>query len=138
MARANTTTIPAQVMVLLREALYTELERACEDAPDTMPEAGERSGWADVLEWIDGARGALDVIGWDAPAEQQDMTVPLDTAMIEALEADAELWDWLSNHRRNTSAEERKRARAKAETIQRFLATIRDGPSPATSKAGDA
>lgn len=88
MVEQERTTIPAQVVVLLRGALYTELTRACEDMPDTMPETHERTGWADVLARLDGARGALDVIGWEAPAEQQDVTVVLGMAMIEALEAE--------------------------------------------------
>jgi hypothetical protein len=33
------TRIPADVVLLLREGLYTELARACEDAPIMMPEA---------------------------------------------------------------------------------------------------
>src|SRR5665811_1694410 len=72
------TRIPAEVVVLLRGALYTELARACEDAPGGMPEAHTRSGWADVLARIGGARNALDVLGWDTPARQQDVEVELD------------------------------------------------------------
>ncbi len=78
------TRVPAAVVVLLRGALYTELARACEDAPDGMPEAYTRAGWTDVLACIDGACKALDVIGWDAPA--QDVEVELGRAMIDALE----------------------------------------------------
>ena len=77
------TRIPADVVVLLRGALYTELASACEDAPAVMPEAHTRSGWADVLARIDGVHKALDVIGWDAPARQQGVEVELDRAMID-------------------------------------------------------
>ncbi len=136
MVEQESTTILAQVVVLLRGALYTELTRACEDMPDTMPATHERAGWADVLARLDGARGALDVIGWEAPAEQQDVTVVLGTAMIEALEADADLWDWLSHQEKTESAEGRERARAKADTIERFLATVTEHPS--ASKDGEA
>jgi hypothetical protein len=123
------TIIPAQVVVLLRGALYADLRRACEDMPAGMPESHKRSGWAGVLARLDGARGALDVIGWEAPAEQQDMTATLDTAMIEALEDDADLWDWLSHQEKTESAEGRQQARAKADTIERFLAAVTESPS---------
>jgi hypothetical protein len=121
MARTH---IPADVVVLLRGALYTELARACEDAPGTMPEAHTRSGWADVLARIEGTCRALDVIGWDAPARQQDVEVELDAAMIDALEADTDLWAWLAEQDRTETAEGRRRAAAKAKTIKRFLASV--------------
>ncbi len=118
------TRIPADVVVLLRGALYTELARACEDAPFTMPEAHTRAGWADVLARIDGARNALDVIGWDTAAQQQDAEVELDEAMIDALEADMELWEWLAEQDKTETPEGRKRAAAKATVIERFLASV--------------
>jgi hypothetical protein len=118
------TRIPADVVVLLRGALYTELARACEDAPATMPAAHTRSGWADVLARINAARKALDVLGWDAPAQQQDVGVELEVAMIDALEADIDLWEWLAEQYRIETAEGRRLAAAKAETIKRFLASI--------------
>jgi transcriptional regulator with XRE-family HTH domain len=135
MAGRERTPIPTRVVVLLRGALYTELARACEDAPATMPEAHERSGWTEVFTRIDGARGALDAIGWDTTAVQ-DVTVVLDVAMIEALESDADLWDWLSRQEHLESVEGRVRARAKAEAIERFLAILADHPS--APKGGDA
>lgn len=118
------TRIPADVVVLLRGALYTELARACEDAPGVMPEAHTRSGWADVLARIDGARGALDVLGWDEPARQQGVEVALDAAIIDALEFDMDLFEWLAEQVRTESAEGRARAAAKAKTIECFLASI--------------
>ncbi len=118
------TRIPADVVVLLRGALYTELAHASEDAPGTMPDAHTRSGWADVLARIDGARNALDVIGWAAPARQQDVEVELDRAMIDALEADIDLWEWLAEQDRTETPEGRRRAAAKANTSKRFLASV--------------
>jgi hypothetical protein len=129
--------IPAQIVVLLRGALYADLRRACEDMPAGTPESHERAGWADVLARLDGARGALDVIGWAAPAEQQDVTVTLDSAMIEALEDDTDLWDWLSRQEKTESAEGRQQARAKADMIERFLAAVA-GPPPPAPEAGEA
>lgn len=133
----TTTTIPAEVVVLLRGALYTELARACEDAPALMPEAHERAGWMDVLARLAGAHDALDAIGWETPAEQQDVTVVLDPAMVEALEDAWDGWDWLSRQERTESAEGREQARLKAETIERFLASVAERPSSVTPKDGD-
>ncbi|MGA9876450.1 MAG: hypothetical protein WBQ21_11645 [Solirubrobacteraceae bacterium] len=137
MVEQEPVTIPAQVVELLRGALYYELTRACEDMPDTMPKTRERAGWADVLARIDGARDALDLIEWDAPAEQRDVTLVLDATMIEALEDDADLWDWLSHQEKTESAEGRERARARADTIEQFLAAVAEHPSPTTPQDGD-
>lgn len=131
------TPVPAEVVVLLRGALYIELARACEDAPAVMPEAHERACWADVLARIDGARSALDAIGWEAPDEQHDVTVVLDPAMIHALEEDYDGWDWLSHQEKTESAEGRQRARAKAETIKRFLTTVTQSPCTASEGEDD-
>ncbi len=125
------TRIPADVVVLLRGALYTELARACEDAPGVMPEAHTRSGWADVLARIDGARKALDAIGWDAPARQQGVEVELDRTMIDALEFDMDLFEWLAEQERTESPEGRARAAAKANTIERFMASVPPEDTPA-------
>lgn len=130
------TLIPADVAALLRGALYTQLQRACEDAPGVMPEAHTRAGWTDVLEQVEGARAALEAIGWDAPARQQDVRVELDRAMIEALEASADSWGWLSEQVTSETAQGRRQAGAKATTIKRFLASVK--PSDAEAKDGDA
>ena len=136
------TRIPGDVVVLLRGALYAQLRRACEDAPCGMPAEHSRSGWADVLEQVEGARAALDVMGWDTPTRQQDVEVGLDRAMIDALEADMDLWEWLAEQERTETAEGRRRAAAKAKTIERFLASVTPPElvrhTEAEAKAGDA
>jgi hypothetical protein len=136
------TRIPANVAALLREALYAQLTRAFEDAPDEMPAAQSRRGWADVLGRIEGVRTALDVIGWDAPARQKDVEVELDRAMIDALEADVDSWEWLAEAVTTESAQGRRRAAAKATAIKRFLASVkppeRVGRTDAGAKGGDA
>ncbi len=118
------TRIPADVVLLLREALYTEFARACEDAPVTMPEVYTHSGWADVLARIDGAHRALGVIGWDTLTPPQDVEVTLDATMIDALEDEIDMWEWLAEQDRLETAEGRRRAATKATTIKRFLASI--------------
>jgi hypothetical protein len=117
------TRIPADVVLLLREALYTELARACDDAPVMMPEAHTHSGWADVLVRIDGAGKALGVLGWDMPTPQ-DIEVTLDATMIDALEDEIDFWEWLAEHDSLATAEGRRHAASKATTVKRFLASI--------------
>ena len=123
-----TARIPAAVAALLREALYAQLTRAFEDAPDEMPAAQSRAGWADVLGRIKDARTALDVIGWEAPARQRAVEVELDRAMIDALEADVDSWEWLADAVTTETVAGRRRAAAKAKMIARFLASVtKDG-----------
>ncbi len=118
------TRIPADVAALLREALYTQLSRAFEDAPCGMPAEHSRSGWADVLGRIEGVRTALDVIGWDAPARQQAVEVELDRAMIDALEADIDTLEWIADAVTTETAQGRRQAAATAKAIKRFLAGV--------------
>ena len=126
--------IPADVVVLLRGGLYTELARACEDAPAGMPEAHTRAGWTDVLEQIEGARAALEAIGWDASTRQHEVEVELDRAMIEALEASADSWGWLSEQVTSETAKGRGQAAAKAATIERFLASVKRSDTEAKGR----
>ena len=136
------TRIPADVAALLRGALYTQLQRACEDAPAVMPAAHTRAGWADVLEQIEGACAALDALGWDAPAHQQQVEVKLDRAMVEALEDARETWDWLAHQTTTETTGGRRQAAVKATTIKRFLASVKPGElarrADAEAKDGDA
>ncbi len=114
--------VPADVVELLRAGLYANLARACEDAPVTMPEVHTHAGWADVRVRIEGASRALDALGWDTPT--QDTKVELDAAMIAALEAEIDTWEWLAEQDRLETAEGRRRAAVKATTIKRFLASV--------------
>jgi hypothetical protein len=119
---AANTHVPAEIVLLLREALLTQLARACEDAPGTKDEE-THAGWAPILARIDSARNALDTIGWDTPNEQQPATLALTTAMHEALHADLDTWRWTAQAEHLESAEGRAQAASKAERIERFLAT---------------
>jgi hypothetical protein len=124
----TTATLSAQVAVLLRGALHTELARACEDAPQIRPESVARAAWTPVLRRINAAFRSLDVIGWGEPEEQQPVTITLDREMIEALEMDADHWGWASEQVRTESAEGRERAAEHAAAIERFLASLAERP----------
>ncbi len=126
------TTMPAEVVTLLREALYAVLRRSCEDSPGAMPESHTRAGWTPTLRRLNGALNGLDVIGWVTPSEQRSVTIALDAALIEVLEDDAEQWDWLSEQERTESVEGRARAAEHSATIERFLASLTERPEPAT------
>ena len=117
--------------MLLRGSLYAELMRACEDAPGVMPEYKTRAGWTPVLARVSSAAGGLSAIGWSEPDEQQPLTISLDAALIEVLEADAEQWEWLSEHDKLETAEGRARAAGHAATIEQFLSSLSGRPAPA-------
>jgi len=127
-----TTTMPVAVVTLLRGALYAELGRACEDAPVAMPKSHTRAGWTPTLRRLNVALSGLNMIGWVTPSEQRSVTITLDAALIEVLEADAEEWDWLSEQERTESVEGRARAAEHSATIERFLASLSERPEPAT------
>jgi hypothetical protein len=132
MTSKTTTAVPAQVVVPLREALYTDLQRACEDAPDSAPEYKTRRGWTPVLRRITATVGSLDVIGWEEPAKQLPLMIALNPTMVAALEADAEHWEWLSEQVRTESAQGRARAAELAAMIERFLGGLAERPAVAT------
>jgi hypothetical protein len=123
-----TTTMAGEVAVLLRGALYAELGRACEDAPVTVPECKTRSGWTPVLSRINSALAGLSAVGWVEPDKQEPVTIALDAALIEVLEAEAEQWEWTSEHRLE-SDEGRARAARHAATINRFLESLSERPT---------
>jgi hypothetical protein len=124
------TTLTPQIAVLLRGALYTQLQHACADAPATSPESRTREGWTPVMRRIKGAVAGLDVIGWDEPERQEPVAITLAPRMIETLEADADRWSWLSEQVRTESVPGRERAAQHAATIERFLAGLPERPAP--------
>ena len=126
-----TTSMPAEVVVLLRGALYAELMRACEDAPGVMPEYKTRAGWTPVLDRLSSAVSGLSALGWSEPAEQEPLTISLDVALIEVLETDAEQWEWLSEQEKLETAQGRARAAGHAATIEQFLSSLSERPAPA-------
>lgn len=106
---AAETTVPAEVVILLREALLVQLAHACEDAPSTEDEE-TRTGWTPILARIDNARSALDVIGWATPAHQQPRTLAPTGAVRDALHADRDTWRCTAQADHLESAEGRAQA----------------------------
>jgi hypothetical protein len=122
-----TTTIPADVVLILRGALYVGLARAAGDIGDecSLESPGDM---IDVLAQFDRIRALLDAIGWEKKPQQQP-DVELDRtvhgqALIETLEDDRESWDWLSYQETTESPEGRERAAANAAVIERFLGEL--------------
>ena len=60
------------------------------------------------------------------------MTVTLDATMIQALEADADHWVWISEQVQTETAAGRQRAAGHAAAIARFLASLGERPAPLT------
>ncbi len=54
----------------------------------------------------------------------QDVEVTLGATMIDALEAEIDLWEWLAEQDRTETAEGRRRAATNATTVKRFLVSI--------------
>jgi predicted glycosyl hydrolase (DUF1957 family) len=78
-----------------------------------------------VLTRISTAVRALSALGWAESDERQPLTIALDAALLEVLEADAEQWEWLSEQDKLETVEGRARAAEHAATIDRFLEAIR-------------
>src|ERR1700691_1669339 len=125
-----TATLSPQLAVLLRGALYTDMQRACEDAPATAPESSTRAAWCPVLRRINAATDGLDVLGWDEPDEQEPVTITLDATTIQALEAEADHWRCTSEQAQTETAAGRQRAAGHAAAIERLLASLSEPPTP--------
>jgi hypothetical protein len=126
----TTATLSPQLTALLRGALYTDMQRACEDAPATAPASSTREAWLPVLRRINADANGLDLIGWDEPHEQESVTITLDATMIQALQADADHWVWTSEQVRIETAAGRQRAAQHAAAIEQLLASLGERPAP--------
>ncbi len=125
-----TATLSPQLAALLRGALYTDMQRACEDAPATSPAASTRGAWLPILSRLNADTDGLDSIGWDEPDEPQPVTITLAATMIQALEADADHWRWSSEQTRIKTAAGRQRAAEHAAAIEQFLVSLSERPTP--------
>jgi hypothetical protein len=125
-----TATLSPQLAALLRGALYTDMQRACEDAPATSPATSTREAWLPILSRLNADANGLDLIGWDEPDEPKPVTITLDAAMILALEADADHWVWTSEQTRIETADGRRRAAEHAAAIEQFLISLSERPTP--------
>lgn len=122
-------TLSPQIALLLRGGLYTEMQRACAEAPATGPGSATRSGWTVVLRRINAAARGLDLIGWADPEDREPMTITLDATMISALAAEADRWRRASEQTRTESADRRIRAAGNAAAIEQFLTCLGERPA---------
>jgi hypothetical protein len=118
------TVIPAEIVLSLRGALYVRMAQAAGDI-DTECSLASPGDLIGPLERFDRTRALLDAIGWDKkPPQQPDVELDLAVhgpALIDALEYDRDMSDWLSHQEATESPEGRKRAAANAAMIERFL-----------------
>ncbi|HEV3047798.1 MAG TPA: hypothetical protein VGY13_10610 [Solirubrobacteraceae bacterium] len=115
------TTIPADAVVQLREALHSELGNVAEEL-DAIVVTSERArdDWSPPVARFDRARALLDELGW----KERDVAVDLDRhrqviveALSEALEGDRYLMSEQGRH----AGRQRRNARARAATIEAFM-----------------
>ena len=130
MSNPTAATLSPPLAVLLRGALYTDMQRACEDAPAIAPDSSTREGWLPTLRRINADAAGLDVLGWDEPDEHEPVTITLDATTIQALEADADHWRWTSEQVQTETAAGRQRAAGHATAIERLLASLSEPPTP--------
>jgi hypothetical protein len=115
--------IPAELVTLLRGALYAQLERTIERAPSG-PDVWKRAAWQPMFDRLNRTCAALNAIEWDTPAWQGDVNADMNLAIVAALRADLDSWNWLAEQEHAETAEGRERAAANAATIRRFLADV--------------
>ncbi|HEX5851962.1 MAG TPA: hypothetical protein VFY36_02600 [Solirubrobacteraceae bacterium] len=121
------TVIPAEIVLFLRRALYARFARTAGDI-DSECSLASPSDMTGPLAEFDRTRALLNAIGWNKKPPQQD-DVALDLAvhgptLIDALEYDRDMSDWLSHQEATESPEGRKRAAANAATIECFLSDL--------------
>jgi len=120
------TTIPAEAVVQLREALYSELGNVAQELDEIVVTAERvHDGWSDPVARFDRTRALLDEIGWNERDPERDAEINLDRhrqvikeALSEALEGEHHLM----SEKGEGAVQQRSRARARAATIEAFMA----------------
>jgi hypothetical protein len=126
MSSALTIRVPADVAAQLRGALYADLARAgCDlDASCSTEEPGDVDSPVGKLRRL---FAVLDDIGWTKePPSLEDLTIHRRhmQVVVDTLEDDREAWAWVAGQPLLEDLPGRERAKAIAEMIGRFLATL--------------
>jgi hypothetical protein len=122
------TTIPAEAVLRLREALYGELGDVAEELASVSrrPRARQqRDKWAQHLARFDRNRALLDEIGWVQRDPERDTEIDLARhrqAIVEALTAALESERHLMAEQGARAEQQRRNAHARAVTIESFMA----------------
>jgi hypothetical protein len=121
------TIIPAEAAVQLREALYSELGNVAQEL-DEIVVTNERAqdNWSEPVARFDRTRTLLDEIGWNERDHEHDVEINLDRhrqVIEESLSEALERERFLMSERGEGAAQQRSRARARAATVEAFMAT---------------
>ncbi len=120
------TTIPASAVVQLREALYSELGNVSQELDEIVVMAGRaQDDWTEPVARFDRARALLDEIGWNERDPERDVEIDLDRhreVIEEALSDALDRERFLMSEQGQGAAQQRSRARARAATVEAFMA----------------
>lgn len=119
------TTIPADAVAQLREALYSELGNVAEEVDAIVVTSGRaRDDWSPPVPRFDRARALLDELGWNERDPERDVEVDLDChrqVIVEALSEALEGERYLMNEQGRHAGRQRRNSRARAATIEAFM-----------------
>jgi hypothetical protein len=123
--------VPADVAEQLRSALYHDLARAGNDL-DTACSTKEPGDVATPVGKLRRLFAVLDDIGWSKePTTPEVLTIDGRhlRVVVDTLEDDQEGWEWITEQPQLEDLPGRERAKAIAEMIERFLATLPTAPA---------
>jgi len=123
--------VPADVAEQLRSALYADLARAGNDL-DTACSTTEPGDVASPVGKLRRLFAVLDDIGWSKqPPTPEALTIDARhlQVVVDTLEDDQEGWEWTAEQPQLEDLPGRERAKAIAEMIERFLATLPASPA---------
>jgi hypothetical protein len=130
-AEARIILVPADVAEQLRSALYHDLARAGNDL-DTACSTKEPGDVASPVGKLRRLFALLDDIGWSkTPPSPEALTIDGRhlRVVVDTLEDDQEGWEWITEQPQLEDLPGRERAKAIAEMIERFLATLPTSPA---------
>jgi hypothetical protein len=119
-------TIPAEAVLRLREALYSQLGEVAEElaSADRRPGREIHDEWSVAVGRFDRTRALLDEIGWSERDPELDADIDLDQhrqVIVVALSDQLEAERYLMAEQGQTAAQQRQRARGHALTIESFM-----------------
>jgi hypothetical protein len=118
--------IPAEAVVQLREALYSELGKVAQELDEIVVTTGRaQDDWSPPVARFDRTRALLDEIGWNERDPERDVEINPDRhrrVMVEALSEAREGEHYLMSEKGEHAAQQRRNAHARAATIEAFMA----------------
>lgn len=121
------TSIPAEAVLRLREALYSQLGYIADELAAIARTPGREINdeWSEPVACFDRTRALLDQIGWNERNPEQDAKIDLDQhrqVIRAALNDHLKIEHYLMSEQGDHAAGQRQRAHARALTIEAFMA----------------